>query len=528
MKNESLNKAGPCQESTASVARYTQHHLPWDRLSKPKRASLIGRKPSIVANNPDLAALASNIWRHIKDLNKPPFLFRREGKLCRIEADDRGSPVPVNVDVQRAHFFLVESFEWKRPKKSKPEEFVSTRPPKDLAAHIVANPDPPVPILQRIVTAPIFTAAGQLIRDPGEYADGVLYLPPTSFHLSDIPSHPTASDLRAAVDFLKKDLLRDFCFETEAEKDNCIAAIVTPLVREMIDGSTPLFWVDKSKGGAGGTLLSMVIAAPLLGARPAGVSPPRDEAEWNRLILSTLLRSPNVFFIDNCNEYLSSAALASAITATRYEGRIIGSSGNGAADVRCSWLINGNNLRFGWELARRVVRIRIIPGQDGRKFLHANLLAWIIQHRAEVIYHLLVLVNVWLASGRPGPAAGTPAFESFDSWRAVVGGIMNAAGLSFLLNLEDARLVADRESGTIQGFVEAWYEAHMTSPVFTTDLLVIGRSFYELPEGEHSATIRLGLILSKYEDQIHGGWRIRRLKQSTGKTHWQLQPMKKE
>jgi hypothetical protein len=33
----------------------------------------------------------------------------------------------------------------------------------------------------------------------------------------------------------------------------------------MILGPTPLFWVDKSTGGSGGTLLSSIIAAPLLG-----------------------------------------------------------------------------------------------------------------------------------------------------------------------------------------------------------------------------------------------------------------------
>ena len=74
------------------------------------------------------------------------------------------------------------------------------------------------------------------------------------------------------------------------------------------------------------------------------------------MILSTLLRSPQVFSIDNCNDHLSSAALAHAITATRYEGRIIGSSKNEAADVRCLWIINGNTqLRLG--AARCVVRI---------------------------------------------------------------------------------------------------------------------------------------------------------------------------
>jgi hypothetical protein len=521
MKRNCPKKPKGAQEATAGVTRYTQHHLPWDRFSKRKRGALTG-KPSIISNNPNLAALAGQVWKVIKDLNKPPFLFRREGRLCRIEADDTGAPVPAIVDVQRAQFLLAELFQCIEKRKRGGE--VKVRPPRDLAVHLVANPDPPVPTLQRIVTVPIFTATGQLLGKPGDYTDGVLYVPPKSFPLNAIPPRPSPSDIQSAADFLTQDLLTDFCFESEAERDNCLAALVTPLVREMIDGPTPLFWVDKSKGGSGGTLLSSVIAAPFLGAPPSGVSAPRNEAEWNRMILSTLLGSPNVFFIDNCNEYLSSEALAHAITASRYEGRIIGSSNNGAADVRCLWIINGNNLRFGWELARRVVRIRIDAGPEGRGFRHPDLLTWTIRHNAEIIYHLLILVNAWQARARPGPAGGTPDFGTFDSWRRVVGGIMNVAGSSsFLLNLEEARHQADRESAEVRAFVEAWHTELGAGPVCTTDLLPIARNVFELPADGHSAKIRLGIILSNHENQIHGGWRIQRSAQSYGKTQWRLQ-----
>jgi hypothetical protein len=194
------------------------------------------------------------------------------------------------------------------------------------------------------------------------------------------------------------------------------------------------------------------------------------------------------------------------------------------------WIINGNNLRFGWELARRVVRVRIDPGEaspdqrDSRKFVHEHLLSWVIKHRAKVIYHLLVLVKAWLADGRPGPVDETPGFGSFNSWREVVGGIMNTAGIpGFLLNLEAARQEADQESADIRAFMEMWQAEVGPGPVSATDLLPIGRRFFELPGSEHPATIRLGLVLSKYESQVHGGLRIQRMAQSRGKTQWVLQ-----
>jgi hypothetical protein len=470
------------------------------------------------------------VWKLLEDLNDPYFLFRRDGKICRVEAVDTGAPVPVTVDTQRMLFMLVELFDWTETRTKKDadgnpsEEEVNVRPPKDLAPHLVADPDPPVPTLQRIVTAPVFVGTGQLLDKPGDYADGILYLPPKSFRLPKLSPSPNEGDIRSAVSFIEQNLLADFNFVGEPEKANCFAALLTPLVREMTNGPTPLFWVDKSTGGSGGTLLSSVIAAPLLGAPPSGVTAPRDEAEWNRVILSTLLRSPNVFFIDNCNEHLSSEALAHAITASRYEGRIIGSSKNEAAEVRCLWIINGNNLRFGWELARRVVRIRIDPHVVDRRFVHSNLLAWVFQNRADVIYNLLMLVKAWQAKGCPLPADATPDFGSFDSWRGVVGGILNAVGIpGFLANLEDARREADQESTIVRTFMEAWRTELASGPVSASDLLTVGRRFFELPAAIHPAAIRLGLILSKYENQVHDGRRIQRLPSSKGKTQWQLQ-----
>lgn len=529
MKEPKSKAAEKGPKPIAASPPANQHHLPWDKFSGRKSGRVIF-KPQIVANNPDLKALAAQVWKVIQDFNTPPFLFRREGRLCRIEHDDAGFPVPVSVDVPRMQFKIVELIEW--IKKDDNERVSSARPPRDLAVHLVCDPAPPVPVLKRIVTAPIFTAKGQLLDVSGTCADGIIYLPPKNLRLLTIPRSPTEEQIRSAVKFIKEDLLVDFPFASEFEFANCAAALITPFVREMVSGPTPLFWIDKSTGGAGGTLLSWVIAVPILGCVPSAVTAPRDEAEWRRLILSTLRASPNVFFIDNCNAHLSSEALANAITGPSVRDRIMGTSNSEVADVRCLWLINGNNLRFGWELARRAVRIRIHsdigPDQrDTRKFVHPELLSWILRNRGKVLHHLLVLVNAWQAGGCKGPAEGTPQFPSFEAWRRVAGGILHAAGISgFLLNLEGARKEADEESQMLRAFLDTWASQFGLKPVFTSDLLSIARQLYELPGTDHGAAVQLGLILSKHENQTHGGRRIHRLPASEGKTRWQLQEVK--
>jgi hypothetical protein len=105
-----------------------------------------------------------------------------------------------------------------------------------------------------------------------------------------------------------------------------------------------------------------------------------------------------------------------------------------------------------------------------------------------------------------------------------VGGFLAVAGIpDFLLNLDDAQRQADQESAVIRGFLEAWRTGLRPGPVFTTVLLPIARHYFELPALDLPASIRLGQILSKYENQIYDGWRIQRLPLSKGKTPWQLQ-----
>jgi putative DNA primase/helicase len=505
-------------------ARQNQHHLPWDRFSHLKKLRPLAIAKPTIPYDTDLHEVAKLTWQYLEEFNNPPFLFRGNGKLCRIESDKKGFPTVSPVDVPRMNFVLVELFYWLNSKGD------NSRPPGDLAPHLVADPDPPCPTLNRIVTAPIVTSTGRLLDKPCAFADGIIHLPPKAFRLADLPPDPTATDIQSAIEFIDHNLLADFCFVDQIERANCFSALLTPFVREMIDGPTPMFWVDKSKGGSGGTLLSNIISAPFLGTAPSGITAPRDEAEWNRVILSTLLRSPNVFFIDNCNDDLSSEALASAITSSRFEGRIIGSSRNESAEVRCLWIINGNNLRLGWELARRVVRIRIDPGvgrpdrRESEKFVHPNLLAWVVEHRADVVYHLLVLVMAWQSKDCSAPSHDIPEFGSFERWREVLGGILTVAGIpGFLANLEDARREADQESQAIRGFIEGWRAAFGTKPVFAADLVTGGRHFFELHIDPLRAAIQLGKILGKYESQIHDGYRIQRGPLSKGKTQWQLQ-----
>src|SRR5207245_8492640 len=92
------------------------------------------------------------------------------------------------------------------------------------------------------------------------------------------------------------------------------------------------------------------------------------------------------------------------------------------------------------ELARRTVWIRLdakIERPWGRSdFKHHPIRAWVDQHRAELVWALLVLVQHWIGCGRP--AFRTCTLGSYESWAEVIGGILDTAGIEGVLANTDA------------------------------------------------------------------------------------------
>src|SRR5207244_824979 len=103
--------------------------------------------------------------------------------------------------------------------------------------------------------------------------------------------------------------------------------------------------------------------------------------------------------------------------------------------VRCGWAATGNDPTLSSEIARRAVRVRLDTGSDdptsGRDFKIPDLLAWLRQRRAELVWACLVLTRAWIAKRRP---QGDLVLASFESWSRVMGGILQVAGIPGFLD----------------------------------------------------------------------------------------------
>src|SRR5262249_43313249 len=135
---------------------------------------------------------------------------------------------------------------------------------------------------------------------------------------------------------------------------------------------------------------------------------------------------------------------------------------------------------------------------------------------ADLIHACLVLIQAWIAEGKP---AGTLSVKnligSFESWATTMGGILKVAGIDgFLSNLNDFYEESDAEGAAWRAFVTSWFAKFQGSPVGVSNLYGLISSPEELIEialgegNDQSRKIRLGKRLTQMRDRVFDGFRI--------------------
>src|SRR5262249_4527874 len=139
-------------------------------------------------------------------------------------------------------------------------------PPLHVIRDMLARPDPPLPVLERIVQAPVFAPDGTVLTTAGYHPAGrtFLFLAP-GLCVPALPALPSADDVSAARRLIRDELLGDFPFTAEAERAHAVALLLLPFLRSLIQGPTPLHLIEKPTPGTGAGLLVEVLLFPALG-----------------------------------------------------------------------------------------------------------------------------------------------------------------------------------------------------------------------------------------------------------------------
>ncbi len=469
----------------------------------------------IILNNLHLHEQAELAWTALCARNDPPEFFQHGSEVAQV-VDAGDGPVISHLSTAGLKGHVDRSAAWLR--RTKDGDLIAARPPTDVIEDMLAM-EKPLPRIKGITGTPVFDSEGELCLTEGyQPSTGLLYRPRGN-PIPDVPEHPDETDLLRAKMLIRHEWLGDFPFNDEASRAHAIAIALTVITREMVAGPTPLTAVDAPSAGTGKGLLLRSESLVIEGSEPAVMTETRDDDELRKRITSMLVRGRSMAQLDNVKRRLESAALEGLLTSTIWTDRVLGRTQTIEVPNRTVWLVTGNNLQMGSEVARRTVWIRLDSKEDRpwerSSFRHADLAGWVLRHRHELLWALLVLVRNWISKGRP-QWEGKP-LGSFEAWCQVTGGILETANIpGFLENRQELYKRADQESDEWRNFIARVWGTYGDSPKTTSALYPMARDllpgafgFGDKQATEQALKTRLAIEFRKRVDRRFGDffWR---------------------
>lgn len=507
-----LNNGG----SAAELRRLAETAPEWQpKTPKPlpgPRSAAAGL-PEVVTTNRRPRDVTDDALAALYQANDPPALFVRSGALVRIRQDEAGRPIIDRVGENELRGALERAANFLRIDSN--GKSAPVMPPLEIVRDVASQASWGFPALVAVVEVPVLRPDGTVLTVPGyDAATGLFYAPAPSLDIPLIPEAPTQGDVLAAVALLDE-LLEGFPFDDAQEapekrtnRANAFALLLTPSIRQMA-GPAPVAIIDAPQAGTGKSLLGELVGIIDGGTGGAMVTAPTCEAEWSKLMTSLLAAGSTLVILDNVESTVSSAALASTLTADVRADRLLGRNDQRVAyPNRATWLLTGNNVRVGGDLPRRCYWIRL-DARTSRpwkrdKFLHPDLKAWARASRGDLVGALLTLVRGWFAAGCPKGSA--PRFGSFDRWAETVGGVLDFAGVrGFLATQDECWDLQDETSAEWEAFLTAWKEGFKDEAVTIFRLFdvlldetdAIGGSLRkQLPQNLAAALAKMGPILT--------------------------------
>jgi hypothetical protein len=375
--------------------------------------------------------------------------------------------------------------------------------PRDMITRFMGTPDLALPVFERIVHVPVFGKDGDLATARG-YDKKLRAIVWPNFETLPVPDVIGADHLAEAIWWINE-ASRDFPFSDamngddplsvkvgepneegylepnwergKASRANFTAALLQTFVRDIIDGPTPNYHIDKPDIGTGADFLRDVISIIINGERCPSQPFPRKNEELQKVMTATLRSGADIIPFNNIDRKVASGQLASALTAGVWRDRVLGVSEVVQIPIRCLWLMDGNNVSWSHEMLRRNVPIRIdaatkSPSRDrrpGRDFKY-QLQTWLKANRPKLVWSCHVVVRNWVQQGmKRGPAN----MASFEDYAGVMSGIFEAAGTwtEFLANTGDYLNYKDTESSGCTEFLQKVWDTFKWREATTEDWL---------------------------------------------------------
>lgn len=492
-------------------------------------------QPRFFAKDEEIARVVPQVWAAMASQAKKlgePIIYRRLDEIHEVAHGDSGRPYAKKVSKDRLKSVLAEHLDFYTMDRSRVER--AAVPPDHIVAAMDSDPEPPLPLLERIVTAPVFAPDGEIQTEPGyhEQSRTIFYAEP-GFQIPRVPLYPLQININEAISMFNDDLVTDFPFETKSDRANAMALFLLGFCRSMIRDKTPMHLFTSPSQGTGKSLLVNSLLIPALGTVPAIMSYIQDEEELRKSLASCILAADEAVIIDNIRGTLQSPTLEAALTAWPDWGtRMMATLTRVRVPVRCMWAATGNNVQLGRDMVRRVVPIRIdahVERPFERDGFKHELPTWAHQNRPKLVWAALVIIRHWVNEGMP---MGTKIFGGFEDYSKIMGGILGNAGVDgFLNNLNAMYETSDDSTDSMHALVMEWWRTRGTEETKVSFLHELVKKpdlniQMDLGRGsEMGQRTKLGHLISQVRDRVFDGIAVRK----AGITHkvamWRLEKL---
>lgn len=451
-----LDKAARTCESlnTTSRAQGICNSCPFrGGLKSPTSLGKSGRC-SVVTTNKYLPEKTAELLVGVHVFNEPEILFSTPMGLARVDVKNARIEV---LDLGAAKHELARMVSWQ---KATQNGLQPTNPEEAVVQDLLAHPNPPLPVLNGVRTTPLITKDGRIISEQGYDSETGIYILQRNKDRFPLNVHANQDDAQKSAKLLLDEVLLDFPFADESSQANAMALMIQPIMRQLFEGPSPIFLIDKPIAGSGATMLATVCAWPYLNESLPMKTWTTREDERRKQITSHLMTGQEFYMWDNISGFVESDSVASVTTSTTFSDRLLG--GNKIVNLKneTTWIATGNNPTFSGQLSRRIARIRLQPDTDAPSlregFKHPKLVEYVRQNRKPLAFAVYNIVIAWVNAGKPefsGKALG-----SYEDWSRAIGGALEYAGVKgFLSNTEMQMAAIDDETARQRELVAAWW-----------------------------------------------------------------------
>lgn len=445
---------------------------------------------------------------------------RRDGS-CRVEPVPHTSLLEMLTSV--AEFYEVRTRKTGEGGSETYERHVA--PPERVARQVSERPSwPGVPTLTAVVDHPVVLASGDIVAEPGFHRPSGIFVS-GDLPIGEIPAGRDAA--RDAADALLE-LVRDFPFESDAGRTAWLATALTVFARPAIPGPCPMLLIDANTRGAGKTRLADLIGTIATGRSvPRQVVPERD-AEMRKRITTVAVAGLPIVLFDNVRGQLGTPSLEAALTADRWQDRLLGSNGLVEMPLQVTWIATGNNVNVTPDILRRVLYSRLVAREERPEertgFKYPDLLDYARGERATLVRHALTVLANYIRVGRP--KQDVSAWGGFEEWSDLIRGAIRWVGLPDPFAARRVLAAADVETEALRMLVGGWpREEGVPLNLCGSSILErwsepIGHALGAL--GAKESTVSIGRTLARHHERIVDGWCLHRQKNGNGSWDWTL------